>query len=204
MGVPSGPAKRRRAPCRGCGPFRFGRRRGAKQRKRKEIFRQTKRSVSPGGVKSLRSLGARNQRFREIVCFQRISRLFVSPVSSAAKCLNRPSLLGDQPLSGPHLLRRRRKRVASRMAGRACEASYIFHIRKISASSEFQQGFCSPNGRGPRRNRRSRAAPSAILSVTSSTARLRRPCGSYVCLFNANWSIHQLISDWRHTDWRVT
>ena len=59
-------------------PFRFGRPRGPKQRKRKELFAKRNQTFRHAGRKSLRALGVRNQSFRLIVCFQWVNRLFVS------------------------------------------------------------------------------------------------------------------------------
>jgi hypothetical protein len=93
---------------RGRRPLRFRRRRGPKQRKRKEFSRKRNERFRAERRKSLRSLGARNHRFRESICFQWVNRLFVSPSrrmrspdpKSPGSSGSRPSLAISKRLTG--------------------------------------------------------------------------------------------------------
>ena len=60
------------------GPISFERRGGPKTAKTKGNVSPTKRAVSRRGSQVVEIIGARNQRFRRIVCFQRLDRLLVS------------------------------------------------------------------------------------------------------------------------------
>jgi hypothetical protein len=65
----------RRRPPAGCVP---GAGEAKNTRKRNPLFRQAKRGVSRRGRQVLEIVGRRNERFRRIVCFQGLDRLFVS------------------------------------------------------------------------------------------------------------------------------
>jgi len=72
------------------------------------------------------------------------------------------------------------------MAGRACEASDIFYFRKASTDSELPQAFVRQAGAGPA-GRVTGGAKRYSLGHEFNR-RIAAPCGSYVCLFNANWA----------------
>jgi hypothetical protein len=92
-GVPA-PARRQCQAPVGVG-FVLGVDEGLKRRKRRESFAKRNQRFRDDGRKPLKSLEARNQAFREIVCFQSLNRLFVSRSSPACALSTRKERNGS-------------------------------------------------------------------------------------------------------------
>jgi hypothetical protein len=128
-------------------PLRFGCRRGPKTAKTKGIFRQTKRKVSRRGRKSLQSLGCETKGFRQIVCFQRVDRHFVSrflphallPAQKAGPA-DRPSTNSGQAFECRALRRPRglgAQRFGHRVSASTRSSHHTRHFAKREGFSHF-------------------------------------------------------------------